>query len=101
MAKPRDQLGWIANAPVGGYAGLPGDQYLFSTGGYLEARRENHDRVLAQLSKPPQLQQPGNARQIAVTHGFTLRLPSDEVAAVHQRHLAECAKLLTAVCRYR
>ena len=49
-------------------------------------------RVLAQL-QPPRPQQTGTAQRIAVTRGFTLRLPSIEVAAVQERHLAECAKL--------
>ena len=32
-------------------------------------------------------------RRVAVTHVFSLRLPSNEVEAVQQKHLAECRKL--------
>jgi Domain of unknown function (DUF4349) len=60
------------------------------------------DLVLAQLANPPRSpQQSGPARHIAVTRGFTLRLPSDEVAAVQERHLAECAKLGCTVLETR
>jgi Domain of unknown function (DUF4349) len=60
------------------------------------------DLVLAQLANPQRPpQQSGPARHIAVTRGFTLRLPSDEVAAVQERHLAECAKLGCTVLETR
>jgi len=53
----------------------------------------SHDPVLAQLESPPAPQQSGPTRHIAVTRGFALLLPSNEVAAVQQRHLSECTKL--------
>src|SRR5262245_3965184 len=47
---------------------------------------------LAQLTRgAPQQPQAGPERHIAVTRSFTLRLPGSEVAAVQERHLAECA----------
>jgi hypothetical protein len=93
----------LVSGMLGGHAAhLEDRQYLFYAGGYSDpAGRVNHDRVLAQLTNPPPSQQPGGARQIAVTHGFTLRLPSNEVAAVQQRHLAECAKLGCTVLETR
>jgi hypothetical protein len=39
------------------------------------------------------LQQQGPAKHVAITRGFTLRLPSNQVAAVQRKHLDECAKL--------
>ncbi len=40
-------------------------------------------------------------RRIAVTHAFTLLLPSDVVAAIQEKHLAECAKLGCTVLETR
>src|SRR5262245_46245906 len=60
--------------------------YSETAGGVSDAH------VLAQLATTPRPQQTGTTQRIAVTRGFTLRLPSNEVAAVQERHLAECAK---------
>jgi hypothetical protein len=57
--------------------------------------------VLAQLATTPASQQSTAARKIAVTRGFTLRLPGNEVATVQERHLAECAKLGCTVLETR
>lgn len=38
-------------------------------------------------------------KRLAVSHFFSLRLPSKEVEAVQQRHLAECAKLGCSVLK--
>jgi hypothetical protein len=47
-----------------------------------------------QLASSQVNQSASNAgRRVAVTHAFSLRLPSSEVEAVQQRHLAECRKL--------
>jgi uncharacterized protein DUF4349 len=40
-----------------------------------------------------QVNQSTAGRRVAVTHVFSLRLPSNEVEAVQQKHLAECRKL--------
>lgn len=40
-----------------------------------------------------QVNQSGAGRRVAVTHTFSLRLPSNEVEVVQQKHLAECRKL--------
>ena len=66
---------------------------MFAGGNSEPVGGASHDYVLAQLANPRPSQQSGRARQIAVTRGFTLRMPSSEVTAVQQRHLAECAKL--------
>src|SRR3954466_2467761 len=58
------------------------------------------DRGTSQPGNLPQ-QQSGQTRHIAVTHSFTLRLPNDQVAAVQERHLAECAKLGCTVLETR
>ena len=34
-----------------------------------------------------------NERQLAITHRFTIRVPSAETEAIQQKHMAECAKL--------
>jgi hypothetical protein len=65
------------------------------------SRGVSHEFVLAQLASPRPSQQSGRVSQIAVTRGFTLRLPSNEVTAVQQRHLAECAKLGCTVLETR
>ena len=80
-----------------------GDQIKFSAAsGHAEpSRGVSHDYVLAQLANPRPSQQSGRPSQIAVTRGFTLRLPSNEVTAVQQRHLAECAKLGCTVLETR
>jgi hypothetical protein len=39
------------------------------------------------------LRQSSTNRQIAVTHRFTLQVPSAQTEAVQQRHLDQCAKL--------
>jgi hypothetical protein len=65
----------------------------FSIAGGYDPGGVSDARVLAQLTNPSPSQQSGPIRKIAVTRGFTLRLPSNEVAAVQERHLAECAKL--------
>src|SRR5262244_3779917 len=70
------------------------------TGGY-DPGGVSDSRVLAQLTNPSPSQQSGLTRHIAVTRGFTLRLPSNEVAAVQERHLAECAKLGCTVLQTR
>lgn len=49
----------------------------------------------------PLQQQSGPAKHIAITRGFTLRLPSGDVAAVQKRHLEECAKLGCTVLETR
>jgi hypothetical protein len=49
----------------------------------------------------PLQQQSGPTKHIAITRGFTLRLPSSEVAAVQKRHLEECAKLGCTVIETR
>jgi len=59
------------------------------------------DMRLAQLSNAPSQPQAGPARRIAVTRSFTLRMPGSEVAAVQERHLAECAKLECTVLETR
>ena len=69
--------------------------YSETAGGVSDAH------VLAQLATPPRPQQTGTTQRIAVTRGFTLRLPSNEVAAVQERHLAECAKLGCTVLETR
>src|SRR5262245_14254184 len=61
----------------------------------------SQDGFLAQLDASPPPQQSGSTRYIAVTRGFTLRLPSSEVAAVQQKHLSECAKLGCSVLETR
>lgn len=46
----------------------------------------------------------GNAnpgQHLAVSHAFVLRLPTDDVAAVQQRHLSECARLGCSVVATR
>jgi hypothetical protein len=53
------------------------------------------------LANAPSQPQAGPTRHIAVTRSFTLRLPGSEVAAVQQRHLAECAKLECTVLETR
>jgi hypothetical protein len=40
-----------------------------------------------------QVNQSSAGRRVAVTHTFSLRLPSNEVEAAQQKHLAECRKL--------
>jgi Domain of unknown function (DUF4349) len=48
----------------------------------------------SQLNQSPgQSNQSPAGRRVAVTHAFSLRLPSNDVEAVQQRHLAECRKL--------
>jgi hypothetical protein len=74
---------------------------FFIAGGYESAGGVSDSRVLAQLTNPSPSQQSGLTRHIAVTRGFTLRLPSNEVAAVQERHLAECAKLGCTVLQTR
>lgn len=44
---------------------------------------------------------PEAGKRVAITHGFTLRLPSDQVEAVQQSHLAECAKFACTVLSTR
>jgi hypothetical protein len=34
-----------------------------------------------------------NERRLAITHRFTIRVPSAETEAIQQKHMAECAKL--------
>jgi len=40
-----------------------------------------------------QADQPAAGQRLAITHSFTLRLPSTEVEAIQQKHLAACGKL--------
>ncbi len=40
-----------------------------------------------------QAAEPTNGKRLAISHTFTVRLPSSQVEAVQQKHLAECAKL--------
>jgi len=61
----------------------------------------NHAQVLSQTTTPSPSQQSGRAMQIAVTRGFTLRLPGNEAAGLHQKHLAECARLECTVLETR
>jgi hypothetical protein len=79
------------------FAGAGGDVRF----GVEPSRGVSHEFVLAQLASPRPSQQSGRVSQIAVTRGFTLRLPSNEVTAVQQRHLAECAKLGCTVLETR
>ena len=57
----------------------------------------NDDVILVQqraaATSPSPSQQPGPVRHIAVTRSLALRMPANEVAAIQQKHLAECAKL--------
>src|SRR5215510_246495 len=57
----------------------------------------NDDVILVQqraaATSPSPSQQPGPVRHIAVTRSLALRMPAHEVAAIQQKHLAECAKL--------
>jgi hypothetical protein len=69
----------LLNSPSGG------DVLLY--GGYP------NDRLAQQAAAAPPPQAPGPVRHIAVTRSLALRLPANEVAAVQQRHLAECARL--------
>ena len=54
----------------------------------------------AQLT-PSQSDQSNTNRHLAISYGFTLRLPSNEVEAVQQKHLVECRKLRCAVLNTR
>jgi uncharacterized protein DUF4349 len=53
--------------------------------------------VPAEFSQSSQLagqaDQSGIARRVAISHSFTLRLPSAEVEATQKKHLAECSRL--------
>lgn len=94
-------LGVLAASTLAACGQEPGTG-LSVAGGYpLQAGGISDARVLAQLTTPPPSQQSRPTRQIAVTRGFTLRLPSNEVAGVQQRHLAECAKLGCTVLETR
>jgi len=78
------------------------NNYLYYAGGTTVAGGySSQDAFLAQLDASPPPQQSGPIRHIAVTRGFTLRLPSAEVAAVQQKHLSECAKLGCSVLETR
>jgi hypothetical protein len=66
-----------------------------------EASVPSQEFRLAQLSNAPSQPQAGPTRHIAVTRSFTLRLPGSEIAAVQERHLAECAKLECTVLETR
>jgi len=80
----------------------PDNKYLYYSGGITGAGGNSSQGVfLAQLEASPPPQQSGPVRHIAVTRGFTLRLPSSEVAAVQQKHLSECAKLGCTVLETR
>jgi Domain of unknown function (DUF4349) len=68
---------------VAGYDGLAG--------------RNSDGPVLAQFASPSPSQQSAPPGKIAVTRGFTLRLPGNEVSTVQERHLAECVKLRCTV----
>ena len=59
------------------------------------------DMRMAQLPNAPSQPQAGPTRRIAVTRSFTLRMPGNEVSAVQERHLAECAKLECTVLETR
>jgi hypothetical protein len=61
------------------------------------------DRLAQQraMASPPQQQQPGPVRHIAVTRSIALRMPGHEVAAIQQKHLAECAQLGCTVIETR
>jgi uncharacterized cupredoxin-like copper-binding protein len=77
------------------------DNYYPASYSYPEAALDiSQDSVLAQQTTRASSQQSGPTK-IAVTRGFTLRLPSNEVAAIQQRHLAECAKLGCTVLETR
>src|SRR5882672_4001721 len=73
--------------------GDPSGRVSYMGGFFQSTGAVNHAQVLAQATTPSPSQQSVRARQIAVTRGFTLRLPGNEVAGLHQRHLTECAKL--------
>jgi hypothetical protein len=79
---------------------------LSVSGGYSGSERfepaaPSQEFRLAQLPNAPSQPQAGPSRRIAVTRSFTLRLPGSEVAAVQERHLAECAKLECTVLETR
>src|SRR5262249_39497895 len=74
---------------------------FFIAGGYELAGGGSDSRVLAPPKKPPPAQQTGLPRNNAVPRGFPPALPSNEVAAVQERHLAECAKLGCTVLQTR
>jgi hypothetical protein len=80
----------------------PDNYLLYSAAGTTVAGGwSSQDVVLAEVESSPAARQSGPARHIAVTRGFTLRLPSSEVAAVQQKHLSECAKLGCTVLETR
>jgi uncharacterized protein DUF4349 len=80
----------------------PPPQNFSPAGGTPEPAADvGRERVLAQLTNPPPSQQSTPVRHIAVTRGFTLRLPSHEIAVVQQKHLAECARLGCTVLETR
>ena len=76
---------------------------LFSpSGGYDESAGVLTSARMAQLgTSPAPSQEAAPVRHIAVTRSFTLRLPGNEVAALQQKHLAECAKLGCTVLETR
>jgi len=48
---------------------------------------------LAAVGADQAAQRAPGERRLAVTHAFTLRLPSSDVETIQQKHLAECARL--------
>jgi hypothetical protein len=81
--------------------GTPDDFAASKVGGYNGPAGGIGDARVVQLATPPPSQQSAPIRKIAVTRGFTLRLPGSEVATVQERHLTECAKLGCTVLETR
>jgi Domain of unknown function (DUF4349) len=57
--------------------------------------------VLAQADRLDRDDQTAPVKRLAVSHAFTLRLPSIEVETVQQKHLTECGKLGCTVLNTR
>lgn len=61
----------------------------------------SNERLAQRAAASPPSQQSGPVRHIAVTRSLALRMPGSEVAAIQQKHLAECAKLACTVIETR
>jgi len=67
---------------------------LFFAGGYdVDAETRGYRVAQAPGLNAGQVTEPTPVRRLAVTHRFTLQLPSADVEVVQQRHLSECVKL--------
>jgi hypothetical protein len=61
---------------------------------FLAARNTSADGPSGGFPGPAMQDNPSaNERRLAITHRFTIRVPSAETEAVQQKHMAECAKL--------